>query len=84
MGKNLLNLAPSEPLALVKKFPCFDDPVVLYVLLVGSFQLCIHDEINYVSMMKSIVSFSRKIGLSSVGAKCSATSKASSRGGKYG
>jgi hypothetical protein len=47
MGKLLLNLTPSEPLALVKKLPCFDDPVELDVLLSGALCLGVHDPINY-------------------------------------
>jgi hypothetical protein len=47
MGKLLLNLTPGEPLALVKKFPYFDDPIELDVLLVGALHLGVHDPINY-------------------------------------
>jgi hypothetical protein len=46
MGKLLLNLTPGEPLALMKKFPCFDNPIELDVLLVGSLHLGVHDLIN--------------------------------------
>jgi hypothetical protein len=53
MEKLLLNLAPHEPLALMKNLPCFDDPVELYVLLVGAINLCIHDLINY-SLLKVV------------------------------
>jgi hypothetical protein len=76
MEKLLLNLAPGEPLALVNKLPCFDDPIELYVLLAGAFHLCIYNSIN--------VSRSRQSGLSFVEAKCSTTSEVSCRGGKYG
>jgi hypothetical protein len=47
MGKLLLNLTPGEPLALMKKLPCFDDPIELDVLLVGALHLGVHDLINY-------------------------------------
>jgi hypothetical protein len=46
MGKLLLNLTPGEPLALMKKLPCFDDPIELDVLLVGALHLEVHDPIN--------------------------------------
>jgi hypothetical protein len=46
MGKHLLNLTPSEPLALVKKFPYFDDSIELDVLLAGGLHLGVHDPIN--------------------------------------
>jgi hypothetical protein len=47
-GKPLLNLTLGEPLALVKKLPCFDDLIELDVLLVGSLHLGVHDLINYI------------------------------------
>jgi hypothetical protein len=46
MGKIPLNLDPSQPLTLVKKFPYFNDSIEIYVLLAGAFHLCIHDLIN--------------------------------------
>jgi hypothetical protein len=42
----MLNLAPSEPLSLVKKLPCFDDPIELDVLWVGDLHLGFHDPSN--------------------------------------
>jgi hypothetical protein len=48
-----MNLAPGEPLAMVNKLLCFDNPVELYVLLTGAFHLCIHDSINY-SLLKVV------------------------------
>jgi hypothetical protein len=53
MGKLLLNLALGKPLALVKKFPYFDDSIELDLLLVGSFHLCIHDLIKF-SLIKVV------------------------------
>jgi hypothetical protein len=47
MGKLLLNLTPSEPLALVKKLPRFDDPIELDVMLEGAIHLGFHDPIKY-------------------------------------
>jgi hypothetical protein len=46
MGKLLLNLTPGEPLSLMKKLPCFDDPIELDGLLVGVLCLGVHDLIN--------------------------------------
>jgi hypothetical protein len=46
MGKILLNLTPSEPLALVKKLSCFDDPIELDVLMVGDLHIGVNDPIN--------------------------------------
>jgi hypothetical protein len=59
MGKLLLNLAPGEPLSLVKKLPYFDNPVELYVLLVGAFHLCIHDSINCILLKEVRVELCR-------------------------
>jgi hypothetical protein len=47
MGKLLLNLTLSEPLALVKKFPCFNDLIELDILLVGFICLGVHDPMKY-------------------------------------
>jgi len=47
MGKPLLNLILSEPLALVKKLPHFDNLIELHMLLASALYLCIHDSINY-------------------------------------
>jgi hypothetical protein len=77
MGKLLLNLTPSEPLALVKKLSCFDNLIELYVLLVGSLHLGVHDLIHCILLNAVRIEFY-------VGAKCSATSEVSNRGGKYG
>jgi hypothetical protein len=44
--KLLLNLTPGEPLALMKKLPCFDDPIEFDCLLVGVLCLGVHDSIN--------------------------------------
>ena len=44
--KLLLNLTPSEPLALAKKLLGFDNPIELDVLLLSALHLCIHDLIN--------------------------------------
>jgi hypothetical protein len=76
MRKLLLNLTPGEPLALMKKLPCFDDPIEFDSLLVGVLCLGVHDLIKFTCLMQE--------GLSSVGANCSATSEVSRRGGKYG
>jgi hypothetical protein len=37
----MLNLAPSEPLALVQELPCFDNPIKLNPLLESALDLCI-------------------------------------------
>jgi hypothetical protein len=59
MGKLLLNQTPGEPLALMKKLPCFDDPIELDVLLVGSLHLIVHDPINYLLFNVVIIDFCR-------------------------
>jgi hypothetical protein len=46
MGKLLLNLAPSEPLALVLECPCFNNPINLDPLLASALNICVHDMIN--------------------------------------
>jgi hypothetical protein len=38
----MLNLAPSEPLALVQEMPCFDNPIKLNPLLESALDLCIY------------------------------------------
>jgi len=43
----LLNLAPGEPIALVKKLPYFEKLVELYVLLVSILCFGVHDIIHY-------------------------------------
>jgi hypothetical protein len=44
-GEILLNLTLGEPLALMKKLPCFDDTIELDVLLAGALHLGVHDSI---------------------------------------
>jgi hypothetical protein len=46
MRKFLLNLAPGEPLALVKELPHFDNMIKLKLLLAISLDLCVHDMIS--------------------------------------
>jgi hypothetical protein len=46
MGGFLQDLVLGEPLALVKKLPCFDNLIELYVLLVGALQLGVHDLVH--------------------------------------
>jgi hypothetical protein len=46
MGKVLLNLASSEPLALVQELPCFDDSIKMDPLLLSSLDLCVHNMIT--------------------------------------
>ena len=75
MRKLLLNLVPSEPLALVKELACFDNSIQLDILLVS--------ELDYVSMIRSDAACSMKFGLNFVGVSCSAMSDVSSNGGKY-
>ena len=48
MGKPMLNLAPSEPLTLVKKLLCFDNLIELYVLLVIIPCIGFYDPIYYI------------------------------------
>ena len=40
-----MNLAPSEPLALVQEFPYFDDSIKLDPLLSSDLDLCVHNMI---------------------------------------
>jgi hypothetical protein len=47
MGKILLNQSPGEPLALMKKLSCFDEPIELQGLLAGVLCLSVHDPINF-------------------------------------
>jgi hypothetical protein len=42
----LLNLASSEPLALVQELPYFDNPIKLDHLLASDFDLCVHNMIT--------------------------------------
>ena len=42
----LLIFAPSESLALVNMLSYFDNPINLYVLLVGILNFCVHDLIH--------------------------------------
>jgi len=46
MKKLLLNLTPCEALSLVKELPCFDNPIELYVLLVGVLLIGVHDLVD--------------------------------------
>jgi hypothetical protein len=46
MKKHLLDLAPGEPLSLVKELPFFDNLIKLKLLLVSSLDLCFHDQIS--------------------------------------
>jgi hypothetical protein len=43
MRKFLLNLAPSEPLALVQELACFDDSIKLDPLLSSALDMCVHN-----------------------------------------
>jgi hypothetical protein len=43
----LLDTVLGEPLALMKKLPYFDNLIELYALLVGTFQLGVHDLVCY-------------------------------------
>jgi hypothetical protein len=54
MGKFLLNLAPSEPLALVQELPHFDNMIKLKLLLASSIDLCVHDLITGCNIPRSI------------------------------
>jgi hypothetical protein len=45
MRKFLLNLAPSEPLALVQEFPYFDDSIKMDPLLSSALYLSVHNMI---------------------------------------
>jgi hypothetical protein len=45
--ENFSNLIHGEPLSLMKKFPCFDDQIEFYSLLVGVLYLGIDDPINF-------------------------------------
>jgi hypothetical protein len=76
MGKLPLNLTLGEPLALMNKFPRFDDPRDLDVLLVGSLRPGVHDTINYHLFNAVKIEF--------YSGKCSTASEVSRRGGKYG
>jgi hypothetical protein len=59
MGKLLSNSTPSEPLALVKKLPCFDHPIELDVLLMGVLHLGVHDPINFILLNAVKIEFCR-------------------------
>ena len=45
MRKLLLNLVPSEPLALVQELASFDNPIQLDILLASVLDLHVHDTI---------------------------------------
>jgi hypothetical protein len=76
MGKLLLNMTLGEPLALMKKFLCFDDPIELDGLLESVLCFGVHDLINFFLVDAVRIEF--------LGANYSTVSKVSSRGGKYG
>jgi hypothetical protein len=59
MGKILLNLDFGEPLALLKKFPYFDNMVELYVLLVVRLHLVVHDMIDYIFLKEDMIDLCR-------------------------
>jgi hypothetical protein len=42
----LLNLTLGEPCALVNKFSFFENLIELYVMLIGSIHICVHDIIH--------------------------------------
>jgi hypothetical protein len=46
MRKFLLNLASSDPLALVQKLPCFDNSIKLDPLLASALDLFVHNMIT--------------------------------------
>jgi len=46
MEKLLLNMNPSEPLAMMKKLPCFDNPIDLDGILTSVLCLGFHDPIK--------------------------------------
>jgi hypothetical protein len=71
-----MNLTSGEPLSLLNKFPCFDNPIELDVLLASSLNLGVHDLINHRLLNAFKIEF--------LGAKCSTTCEVSRRGGKYG
>jgi hypothetical protein len=50
----MLNLSPSEPLALVQALPCFDNQIKLDPLLESSLNLCIYYLISVLFMDKSV------------------------------
>jgi hypothetical protein len=74
MRKVLLNLAPSEPLALVQELPLFDNSIKLDPLLVSALDKFFHNMI--IGCMHS--------DLRSIGFICSSISEVSNNGGKYG
>jgi len=46
MGKLLLKLVPSEPLALVQELDNFENPIQLDILLVSVIDMCVHGLIS--------------------------------------
>ena len=46
MGKLLMNLVPGEPLALVREFSSFENPIQLDLILESVINLCVHDPIS--------------------------------------
>jgi len=59
MMKLLLNLTPSEPLSLMKKLPCFDEPTEFDNMMEGVLCIGIHDRINYFLFYAGRIEFSR-------------------------
>ena len=76
IGKPMFNLTPSEPLVLVKKLPCFDDRVEMYVLLASPLHLCVNDLIICGPLNAMRIGFYRF--------QVSSTFKVSTRDGNYG
>ena len=52
-------MVSSEPLVVVSKLSCFDNPIELYVLLVRVIHLGVHDPIKYNILNATKVGFSR-------------------------
>jgi hypothetical protein len=73
MGKLPLDQVPNEPLAMVKKSLCFENPIELYILLVGAYHFGVHDLSSY-----SIFYVIRFI---SIMVNCSTTYGVSNKGG---
>jgi hypothetical protein len=76
MGKLLLNLTPGEPLALMKKFPCFDNLIELDGKFEGVIFLGVHDVIKCPMFVAVKNEF--------LWANYSIAFEVSRRGGKYG
>ena len=74
MRKFLLNLAPGDPLALLKELPCFDESIKMNPLLLSALDMCVHNMI--IGFLLYV------LGLSSIGVSYSTTSEVSNNGGK--